>query len=87
MAYWTGLHTHTSETEHWQDSPRLLVLAVLAVLAEGDAARDGGVAPVRAHRGGGLPGVVTEINSFIFDLDTWDFYTKWRRLQNGVLYV
>ena len=40
--------------------PRLLVLAVLAALAEGDAASDGGVAPVRADRRGGLTGVVTK---------------------------
>ena len=39
----------------------LLVLLVLAALAEGDAASDGGVAPVRANRGGGLTGVITEI--------------------------
>ena len=73
MAY--SLHTQTSENEDWEDSPRLLVLA-LAVLTEGDAARDGGVAPVRANRGGGLPGVVTEINNFIFDWETWLKYLR-----------
>ena len=47
--------------------PRLLVLAVLAALAEGDAASDGGVAPVRADRGGGLTGVVTETEQEVTD--------------------
>ena len=46
----------------------LLDLLVLALLPEGDAARDGGVAPVRAHRGGGLPGVVTDIKRNVLTL-------------------
>ena len=82
MAY--SLHTQTSENEDWEDSPRLLVLAVLAVLTEGDAARDGGVAPVRANRGGGLPGVVTEINNFIFD---WQTRLKYLRLLHKMAQV